>query len=101
MLVVLAACGGQTASTTNLPTTTAASPLVLTGTVDLPIGGFDGDRETNCWGLKGMTTYEKVPTSWLQTETGTPSESEISRAVSITPALNGLIRRVGITLRLN
>lgn len=49
------ACGGQGAatSTTFQDTTTTPTPVVLTGTVDLAVGGFDGDRETLCWGHEG------------------------------------------------
>ncbi len=56
LLIALTACGGEVAATTTAspkPTTTTATTIGLTGTVDLPIGGFDGDRETLCWGQGG------------------------------------------------
>lgn len=53
--LVAAGCGGEVAATSTTPadTTSTTTLVVLTGTVDLAIGGFDGDRDTICWGHEG------------------------------------------------
>ena len=55
------ACGGQGAATSTISqdTTTTSTLVVLTGTVDLAIGGFGGDRETLCWGHEGYDDIQE------------------------------------------